>query len=130
MPPLLGRSPNMAKMLFIVSKGFDNAGLAVRAIQFAGIAADKGHHVEIFLIEDAVYWAQYGMATGVYSVTGDHMQAFVDKLVQAKAIMHVCKPCAEKRLISPDDLIPIAKLSLGSDLADLIANPEYKVVSF
>lgn len=120
----------MGKLLFIVTKGFDNAGLAVRAIQFASIAADKGHHVEIFLIEDAVYWAQLGMSSGVYSVTGDHMQTFVDKLVQAKAIVHVCKPCAEKRLISPDDFIPIAKLSLGSDLVAMIADPEYKVVTF
>ncbi len=120
----------MSKILFIVTKGFDNAGLAVRALQFASIAADKGHHVEVFLIEDAVYWAQYGMPNGVHSVTGDHMQTFVDKLIQAKAVMHVCKPCAEKRLISPDDLIPIAKLSLGSDLAAMIADPDYKVVTF
>jgi sulfur relay (sulfurtransferase) complex TusBCD TusD component (DsrE family) len=120
----------MSKLLFIVTKGFDNAGLAVRALQFASVAAEKGHHVEVFLIEDAVFWAQYGMSNGVYSVTGDHMQTFIDKLIQAQATIHVCKPCAEKRLISPDDLIPIAKLSLGSDLVALIADPEYKVVTF
>ncbi|MGQ9919881.1 MAG: DsrE family protein [Desulfobacca sp.] len=120
----------MANLLFIVTKGFDNAGLAVRAIQFASIAAENGHHVEIFLIEDGVYWSQLGMSSGVYSVTGDHMQTFVDKLVQAKAVVHVCKPCAEKRLISPDDFIPIAKLSSGSDLVGLIADPSFKVLTF
>ncbi len=120
----------MVKLLFIITKGFDNAGLAVRGIQFAAVAAEKGHHVEVFLIEDAVYWAQLGMANGVYSVTGDHMQGFIDKLINAKATIHVCKPCADKRLISPDDLISIAKISLGSDLVELVANPEYKVVTF
>ncbi len=41
----------MAKLLSIISKGFDQAGGATRAIQFVTIALDKGHQVEIFLID-------------------------------------------------------------------------------
>jgi len=120
----------MAKLLFIISKGFDKAGGATRAIQFATIAVDKGHHVEIFLIDDAVHWAQAGMARGIYATTGEQMQDFLDKLIQAKVTIHVCKPCADKRLISPDDLIPTAIMSLGSELIDLIADPGTKVLTF
>jgi predicted peroxiredoxin len=120
----------MAKMLFIISKGFDQAGGATRAMQFATIAVDKGHKVEIFLIDDAVPFAVAGMAKGIYNTTGEQMQDFIDKLVKAKVTFHVCKPCADKRLISPDDLIPTGKFSVGSDLVDLMADPESKVITF
>jgi len=120
----------MAKILFILSKGFDQAGGATRAIQFATIAVDKGHEVEIFLIDDAVGYAVIGMAKGVSAITGEQMQDFIDKLTKADVTVHVCKPCADKRLISPDDLIPTGKFSLGSDLIDLIADPERKVLTF
>jgi predicted peroxiredoxin len=120
----------MAKLLFIISKGFDQAGGATRAIQFATIAVDKGHQVEIFLIDDAVSWAMAGMAKNIHATTGEQMQDFIEKLVKAKVIFHVCKPCADKRLISPDDLIPTGKFSIGSDLIDLMTDPETKVVTF
>jgi sulfur relay (sulfurtransferase) complex TusBCD TusD component (DsrE family) len=120
----------MAKMLFIISKGFDQAGAATRALQFASIAVDKGHKVEIFLIDDAVPFAVAGMAKGIHTTTGEPMQDFIDKLVKAKVTVHVCKPCADKRLISPDDLIPTGKFSVGSDLVELMADPESKVITF
>ena len=41
----------MHKFLFIMTKGFEKAGGAVRAMQFASIMAGQGHHVEVFLIE-------------------------------------------------------------------------------
>jgi sulfur relay (sulfurtransferase) complex TusBCD TusD component (DsrE family) len=120
----------MAKLLFIITKGFDQAGAATRAIQFATIAVDKGHQVEIFLIDDAVNWAQAGMAKGIYATTGEQMHDFLDKLIKANVTIHVCKPCADKRLISPDDLIPTARMSIGSDLIELMTDPETKVVTF
>jgi uncharacterized protein involved in oxidation of intracellular sulfur len=120
----------LAKLLFIISKGFDKAGGATRAMQFATIAVDKGHQVEIFLIDDAVHWAQAGMAKGIFATTGEQMQDFLDKLIKAKVNIHVCKPCADKRLISPDDLIDTARMSIGSDLIELMADPETKVVTF
>lgn len=120
----------MAKLLFVISKGFEKAGTATRALQFAAIAVDKGHQVEIFLIDDAVPFAQAGMAKGIHATTGEQMQDFIDKLVKAGVTFHVCKPCADKRLISPDDLIPTGKFSIGSDLVDLMTDPETKVVTF
>jgi sulfur relay (sulfurtransferase) complex TusBCD TusD component (DsrE family) len=120
----------VAKLFFVISKGFDQAGAATRALQFASIAVDKGHKVEIFLIDDAVPFAVAGMAKGIYTTTGEPMQDFIDKLVKANVTVHVCKPCADKRLISPDDLIPTGKFSVGSDLVELMADPDTKVVTF
>ena len=95
----------MQKLLFVISKGFEKAGGATRALQFAAIAAEQGHHVDVFLIDDAIHWAQVGMAEGIRSTTGEQMRDMLDKLVGRKCPIHVCKACADKRLISPDELI-------------------------
>jgi hypothetical protein len=67
------------KLCFVVSKGFEKSGAATRALQFASIAAEQGHHIEIFLIDDAVHWAQLGMAEGIRSSTGEHMKDLLDQ---------------------------------------------------
>ena len=120
----------MRKLLFILSKGFEKAGGATRAMQFAAIGAEQGHHVEIFLIDDAIHWAQMGMAEGIRSTTGEHMKDMLDKLVTQKCPIHVCKACADKRLISPDELIQGAKISTASELVTMMASPEFKVFTF
>jgi len=118
------------RLLFILSKGFEKAGGAVRAMQFAAIAARSGNHVEVFLIDDAIHWAQIGIAEGIRSSTGEHMKDMLDDLIKSKSPIHVCKACADKRLISPEDLIEGSKLSTGADLVAMMASPEYKVFTF
>jgi uncharacterized protein involved in oxidation of intracellular sulfur len=118
------------KLLFIISKGFEKAGGATSAMQFAGIAADQGHAVEVFLIDDAIHWAQIGMAEGIRSTTGEHMKDFLEKLTARNCPIHVCKACADKRLIGPDDLISGSIISAGTTLVEMMADPEYKVFTF
>ncbi len=120
----------MQKLLFVISKGFEKAGGATRAMQFAAIAADQGHQVDVFLIDDAIHWAQIGMAEGIRSTTGEHMKDMLDKLISRKCPVHVCKACADKRLIGPDDLIVGAKMSTATDLVSMMASPDYKVLTF
>jgi len=120
----------MTKLLFVISKGFEKAGGAVRAMQFAGIAAEKNHPVEVFLIDDAIHWAQIGMAEGIRSTTGEHMKDFLEKLAEKRCRIHVCKACADKRLIGPDDLIPGAVISTGGQLVEMMADPATKVFTF
>jgi sulfur relay (sulfurtransferase) complex TusBCD TusD component (DsrE family) len=118
------------KMLFVISKGLEKSGGATRALQFASIAAEKGHHVEVFLIDEAVHWAQVGMAEGIRASTGEAMKDFLDKLISHKNIIHVCKACADKRLISPDDLVNGSAISPAPVLVDMMARPDYKVFTF
>lgn len=120
----------MEKYLFIISKGFEKSGGATRAVQFASIAAEKGLPVEVFLIDDAIHWAQLGMAQGIRSSTGEHMKDLLDLLISRKTPIHVCKACADKRLVSPDELIEGAMISGASVLVDMMTSPQYKVFTF
>lgn len=118
------------KFLFVISKGFEKAGGATRALQFAAIAAEKGVPVEIFLIDDAIHWAQIGMAEGIRSSTGEHMRELLDKIIHHKTPIHVCKACADKRLVADDELVEGAFISAGGVLVDMMVNPQYKVFTF
>ena len=120
----------MEKFLFIMSKGFEKAGGATRALQFAAIAAEMGKPVELFLIDDAIHWAQIGMAEGIRSSTGEHMKDLLDKIISHKTPIHVCKACADKRLISDDELVEGAFISAGTVLVEMMVKPEYKVFTF
>jgi predicted peroxiredoxin len=120
----------MQKLLFIMSKGFEKAGGATRAMQFAALAAEQGNKVEVFLIDDAIHWAQLGMAEGIRSTTGEHMKDMLDKLIEAKTPIFVCKACADKRLISPDELIEGAEMAPGPVLVEKMASPDFKVFTF
>jgi len=120
----------MTKLLFILSKGFEKSGGATRAFQFAAAAAEQGTHVEVFLIDDAIHWAQTGMAEGVHTSTGEHMKDLIEKLVRKGSPIHVCKACADRRLISPDDLIQGSGLSTSATLVQLMIDPDYKVITF
>ena len=118
------------KLLFVISKGLEKSGGATRALQFAGIAAEKGHTVEVFLIDEAVHWAQVGMAEGIRASTGEAMKDFLDQLILKNCAIHVCKACADKRLMSPDELVAGAVVSPGPVLVEMMASPDYKVFTF
>lgn len=120
----------MSKMLFVISKGFEKSGGATRAMQFAAIASQEKQDVEVFLIDDAIHWAQLGMAEGIRSSTGEHMKELLDQLITGRTTIHVCKACADKRLVSPDDLIDGAKISGAPVLVKMMADPSYRVFTF
>jgi sulfur relay (sulfurtransferase) complex TusBCD TusD component (DsrE family) len=110
----------MQKLLFTISKGFEKSGGATRAMQFAAMAAEQGHDVEVFLIDDAIHWAQISMAEGIRSSTGEHLKELLDRLVARKCPIHVCKASVDKRLIAPEELIDGAKISTASDLVKMM----------
>ena len=116
--------------MFVLSKGLEKAGSATRAIQFAAIAAEKGNQVEVFLIDDAIHWAQLGMAEGIRSSTGEHMKDLLDKLIELKAPIYVCKACADKRLVGPDECLNGTAIEGAPVLVDKMADPDFKVFTF
>jgi uncharacterized protein involved in oxidation of intracellular sulfur len=81
----------MTDMLFIISKGFEKAGGATRALQFAKIAKEQGNNVKVFLIDDAVNWAQLGMAETAKALTGEEMKPFLDFLTEHDTPIYACK---------------------------------------
>jgi uncharacterized protein involved in oxidation of intracellular sulfur len=82
---------NVSKMLFIISNGFEKAGRATRAFQFAKVAKEKGHDVKVFLVDDAIHWAQLGMAEGVRAATGEEMKPFINYLLQGGSEITACR---------------------------------------
>ncbi len=118
------------KFIFVISKGLEKAGGATRSFQFASIAAEKGHPVEVFLIDDAIHWAQVGMAEGIFAPTGEKMKDFIEKLVSLKTPIYVCKACADKRLLGPDDLIPGSEIAGAPVLVEKMVDPAYRVFVF
>jgi predicted peroxiredoxin len=44
----------MRKFLFVLSRGPEDSTRAGRCFQFAKIAADQGHQVTVFLVDDAL----------------------------------------------------------------------------
>jgi uncharacterized protein involved in oxidation of intracellular sulfur len=113
------------KLLFIISKGLEKAGSAIRAMQFAALAAQQGSQVEVFLIDEAVHWAQ-----GMRAAHGEGLTDYIDLLSTPENPIRVCQPCAEKRLISQDKLIPGTVISPVPLLVEKMARPEYKVFTF
>ncbi|MBW1980887.1 MAG: DsrE family protein [Deltaproteobacteria bacterium] len=81
----------MSKMVFIISNGFEKAGRATRAFQFAKVACEKGHDVSVFLVDDAIHWVQFGMAEGARASTGEEMKPFIDYLIEHDAPIYACK---------------------------------------
>jgi uncharacterized protein involved in oxidation of intracellular sulfur len=70
------------------------------------------------------------MAEGIRSSTGEHMKDLLDQLAGAGARIFVCKACADKRLVSPDELIPAASIMGGPELVRKMADPEARVLTF
>ena len=118
------------KCLYMITKGFEKSGGATRAMQFAALAAQAGNHVEVALIDDAIHWAQLGMAEGIRSTTGEDMNEMIKNLVNNGGKLHVCKACADKRYVGPDDIITGSQISGGSQIVALMTDPEYRVFVF
>ena len=70
----------MANFLFVLSQ--DSADKATRCFQFAKIAYEKGHKVDIFFVDDGVRWADSGRDLTVKTGTGDAPNDYLPYLVE------------------------------------------------
>lgn len=113
------------KLLFIITKGMEKSGSAIRALQIAALAAEQGNHVEVFLLDEAVHWAQ-----GIRAAYGECLSDYLEMLKSRDHPVLVCKSCAEKRLITQDDLIEGTVIAPMPLLVQKVASPDYKVLTF
>ena len=96
----------MTKFLFVLTRGPEDPTRAVRCLQFAKIAADKGHPVTVFLVDDAVYFTNLSLTERVKAPTGDELLTYWKFLVDKGAGIIACKPCADTRMVGEEDLPP------------------------
>ncbi|MEW6386968.1 MAG: DsrE family protein [Thermodesulfobacteriota bacterium] len=113
------------KLLFIISKGLEESGSAIRAIQVAAMASEQGHHVEVFLMAEAVHWAR-----GIKAFDSGSLDHYLGMLKSQEHPVMVCMSCAKKRLIAESDLIEGTVFTPMPVLAEKIASPDYKVITF
>jgi sulfur relay (sulfurtransferase) complex TusBCD TusD component (DsrE family) len=113
------------KLLFIITKGLEKSGSAIRAMQIAALTSEQGNHVEIFLIDEAVQWAR-----GIKAAYGESLNDYMEMLKTSEHPVMVCKSCSDRRLINQDELIEGTVITPMPVLVEKIANPEYKVLTF
>lgn len=70
----------MSDFLFVLSKNDNEA--ATRCFQFAKIALDKGHGVNVFLIDNGVMWANKDRDLTLRTPTGDCPNDYQPHLVE------------------------------------------------
>ncbi|MEN8140083.1 MAG: DsrE family protein [Thermodesulfobacteriota bacterium] len=116
----------MAQFLFVLRS--DDNEKATRCFQFAKIANDKGHKVNIFLVDDGVFWAMADRDSSIKTSTGDCPADYIPALVTAGVEVGVCTPCAKGRDLEEDGFHPTMKLDGGPHLIDMAA--EAKVFNF
>ena len=113
------------KFLFIITKGLEKSGSAIRAMQIAAMTAEQGNYVEVFLLDEAVQWAR-----GIKAAYGEGLSDYMAMLNSREHPVLVCKSCAEKRLIRQDDLIEGTVIVPMPVLVEKLASPDYKVLTF
>lgn len=109
----------MGRFLFVLSRGLEDPTRATRAFQLAKVAREKGHTVDVFLVDDGVVYAETGIADNVKAPTGDGVKPYMDYLVQNQVPFHICTPCARSRHLDEDNFLPGARLSTADRLIEM-----------
>lgn len=116
----------MANFLFVLRSN-DNEK-ATRCFQFAKIAHEKKHKVNLFFIDSGVDWAIKSRDGKVKTVTGDCPSDYLPYLVENEVQAGVCTPCARNRNLDEADFYTNMALDGGPHLIDMAA--EAKVFNF
>ncbi|MEJ5360380.1 MAG: DsrE family protein [Desulfobacterales bacterium] len=116
------------RVLVVLSCGTDNPNRATRALFFAMTAKKKGLDCAVFLLDEGVYLAKRGIADHLQAATGDSAADHLLYLQEYEVPLLVCTPCAVTRQMTPEDLIPGARMAKGEELIELAL--ESTVLSF
>ena len=74
------KEEGMSDFLFVLSR--DDVQSATRCFQFAQIAHQKGHAVNVFFIDDGVVWADKRRDLDAKTPTGDCASDYLPYLVE------------------------------------------------
>jgi predicted peroxiredoxin len=106
-------------VLVLLSCGTDNPNRATRAIHLAKVASENGKNVTLFLLDDAVFIAQKGIADNLRAATGDSADDLLAYLQEFNVPIMACTPCAKARQISEDDLIDGCTMETAATMIEL-----------
>ncbi len=107
----------MADYVFILHT--DDNEKAARCFQFSKIAHEKGHTVNIFLVDGGALWAVKDKDASQKTITGDCPADYLSYLEEKNVKTGVCKPCAGGRNLDEGDFYSNMKLDTGGNLIDM-----------
>ena len=116
----------MARYLFILGQESNEA--ATRCFQFAKVAADKGHQVDLFMIDGGVEWANSKRDFSLKTITGDSPNDYLPTLVEREIPIGVWIPCAKSRQVDESQFF--SNMYLGGAPAIIEISSEAKVFNF
>ncbi len=116
----------MGNFLFILSKDENEA--ATRCFQFARIAHEKGHIVNLFFIDEGVTWASKQRDLTIKTTTGDCTEDYLPYLVENEVEIGICTPCVKNRQLDEAEFFTNMQLDGGPHLINMAA--EAKVFNF
>jgi predicted peroxiredoxin len=97
-------------------------------MQLASVALEEGHEVNVFFVDNGVFFAKKGMMENIVAPTGDAMEEHAEKLVIAKVPFYAWTPCVKARQVGEADLMEGAQFGTAKKLIALAA--ESKVFNF
>lgn len=100
----------------------DDPDRASVAMVVAGAAVASGQKTSVFLSSEGVRLARKGEAEQLHEEGFSPMSELLAGFVDAGGELLVCSPCAKKRGIGPDDLVPGAAIVGGASLVALLAD--------
>ena len=109
----------MAEYLFILHT--DDNEKATRCFQFSKIAHEKGHNVNIFLVDNGVEWAVKTKDGSQKTTTGDCASDYLPYLEENGVNTGVCTPCAKGRNLDEGTFLTNMNLDTGGNLIDMAA---------
>ncbi|MGD9016977.1 MAG: DsrE family protein [Desulfobacterales bacterium] len=109
----------MTRFLFILQR--DDNEAATRCFQMAKIAVDKGHGVNLFLIDGGVMWADSTRDLSQKTTTGDCPGDYLPFLVENEVPVGVCTPCANGRHLDEARFFSNMALDGGPHLIEMAA---------
>ncbi len=107
----------MGKLLVVATHGPDDPNRATLAFLAAKAAKENGDDVELFLMNDAVLLAKEGVAEHIQGVGLAPFSELLEILQILEVPLLICKPCAEARGLTKEDLVEGAEMSGMYDLA-------------
>lgn len=106
--------------LFVLSQ--DDNEKATRCFQFAKIAHTKGHHVDLFFIDNGVVWANKEKNLSEKTTTGDCPEDYLPYLVENEVAIGICTPCAQNRNMDESLFFSNMQLDGGPHLIDMASD--------
>jgi len=109
----------VANFLFVLNT--DSNESATRCFQFAKIAHEQGHLVDLFFINDGVMWADSDRDMTQKTKADDCASDYLPYLVEHEVIIGICTPCAKGRNIDEKKFFSNMQLDGGPHLIEMAA---------